>query len=221
MRGEGAVRGARRSLTWLAVVALVVVLQGCDAAPVPEVGTGDSPSATIATDPSMTAPSVAPSTTMATRASTSPEGPGLIRHPAGVTFLRPEGWHEAGATLGSAFATDADCRAAVIVDQEPPIDPGQAAFLLQSVVQVCAQPGDGRSLVAYLEAAYGTGLPGFSPATLGGLDGYRTGDGSNQLIFVQTDGARFQVATSVEAEPDLEEERTRQVSAILDSVDFS
>ena len=140
-----------------------------------------------------------------------------VRHPAGIEFALPEGWEESPSVIATQFATDAVCAVSVIVDRAPP-DPDGDGSVLQSAVQVCARPVDDRSLDAFMESVYGTGIPEFVRTEVGGMDAYRRDDGVQSLIFLQTSTHRVQIATSAVADPDLETERLAQIQQVIESI---
>ena len=139
-----------------------------------------------------------------------------------VSFALPPGWERTGQVVATEFATGADCVAATIVDFEPPTDPaaeGEAGFRLQSTVQICYRPRDSRTLEQFMDDTYGDDSA-FKPVRVGGLDGYRSATGLDSLAFVQTDTRRFQIVTSVAADPELEQERLAQIADVVNSVAF-
>jgi len=162
-----------------------------------------------------TVPTTSTTSVGSTSSSTPAPGPGTILHHTGFRLNYPAGWHEAGIVISTQFAAEAECAAALIIDQAPPSDPAQAGFVLQSGVQVCARLADGISLDSYMASVYGTGVPGFERIQFAGRVAYRRDDGLQSLIFTQTDSYRFQVATFVAADPELEKERQAQVNEIL------
>jgi len=140
----------------------------------------------------------------------------------GVSFELAPGWERTGQVVATEFAAGADCVAATIVDFEPPTDPaagGEAGFRLQSTVQVCSRPLDGRTLEEFLDDNYADRSL-FEPVRVGGLDGYGSTTGLDSLAFVQSDTRRFQIVTSVAADPELEQERLAQVVHVVNSVAF-
>jgi hypothetical protein len=179
------------------------------------------------TSANSTTPTQSATTAQTTEATTQSTGTttqsasGTIRHVTGFSLAYPKGWHETGIVISTEFATEADCVSALIVDQAPPTDPAQAGFVLQSGVQVCAQPVDGDSLDTYMESVYGTAISEFTRGECGEVVEYRSGDGLESHTFAQTDSYRYQVTTFVTADPDLEEERLAQVQQILASLTFS
>ena len=155
-----------------------------------------------------------------TTTTTPPSAPGVIRHATGFDMSYPEGWHETGIVISTEFAAEADCVAALIVDQAPPSDPAQAGFVLQSGVQVCVKPVDGDSLDTYMESAYGSLASEFVRSDSSGVVEYRRNGSLESHAFAQTDSYRYQVTTFVTANPGLEEERLSQVQQILASLTF-
>jgi hypothetical protein len=151
---------------------------------------------------------------------TPPGIPGVIRHATGFSLSYPERWHETGIVISTEFAIEAQCVAALIVDQAPPSDPAQAGFVLQSGVQVCAKPVDGDSLDTYMESVYGAAIADFTRGESDGVVEYHRNGGLESHAFVQTDSYRYQVTTFVTADPDLEDERLAQVQQILASLTF-
>lgn len=178
------------------------------AGPTPGAGTGD---ATKSIDSTLT------STSGPTESQTD-----LIReHRSGYSFSLPEGWEISDvALISTSFSADAECSGANIIDREPPSGSGQAPFLFQSVFQVCARDTQGQSLDEFMESVYGQLEIEFVPVEVGGLSGYRFDQESSALIFAQTESHRFQLVTSVVAEPDLEALREDQVRRLIGSVDF-
>jgi len=160
----------------------------------------------------------APGTTTETA---TPSTSGTIRHVTGFSLGYPDGWHETGIVISTEFAIEAQCVAALIVDQAPPSDPAQAGFVLQSGVQVCARPLDGESLDTYMESVYGPLASEFVRSDSSGVVEYRRNGSLESHAFVQTDSYRYQVTTFVAASPDLVEERLTQVQQILASLTFS
>jgi hypothetical protein len=132
----------------------------------------------------------------------------------------PEGWHETGIVISTEFAGEAECVAALIVDQAPPSDPAQAGFVLQSGVQVCMKPVDGDSLDTYMESVYGSLASEFVRSDSSGIVEYRRNGSLESHAFAQTDSYRYQVTTFVTADPELEDERLAQVQHILESLTF-
>lgn len=149
------------------------------------------------------------------------EGDGRFEHPEGLALIYPAGWSETGPLIATQFAVDAACGSVHIVDFEPPTDPNaaEAGFRLESVVQVCGQPTDGRTLEEFLLATYG-GTADFELVSLGGVPAYRTGDDAETTIFLEQSYTRYQVLTSVVADPKVERQRRDEVEQILRSVVF-
>ena len=223
--------------------AVVVLAASCDDSPVEELSEPAATAAGTATDATrfpMTSPSAgtrstsAPSTATTRPTAASPgtaigattagggsTGPRMVGH-EGVSFELPPGWERTGQVVATEFAAGADCVAATIVDFDPPSDPaagGEAGFRLQSTVQICSRPLDGRTLEEFMDGTYGDGWA-FEPVRVDGLDGYRSATGLDSLAFVQSDTHRFQIVTSVAADPQLEGERLGQVAAVVNSVAF-
>lgn len=213
----------RRGKVWWCVAmgfVLVVTAGGCggddDSAPPPGTSVAPSTSTTVGNGGVDTTTSHAPAT-----ATTVTPGGGRVER-SGVSFGYPDGWEEAGLTIATEFAADADCVAARIVDFEPPADSGQgqAGFMLQSVVQVCVQPAGNETLEQWLTSRYG-GTGSFVQTEIGGLRGYRNAQGLDVLTFAQSADHLFQVFTSVAADADVERIRIDQVEAIVDSMVLS
>ena len=204
---------------WVVVLfALGMALSACAAREsAPESG---STSADITTPTeSVSTPQSAVTATPVTEA-TSPSTSGTIQHVTGFTLSYPQGWHETGIVISTEFAAEAECVAALIVDQAPPTDPAQAGFVLQSGVQVCAKLLDGESLDTYMKSVYGTAISEFARSESDGIVEYRRDGGLESHAFVQTDSFRYQVTTFVTADPDLEKERLAQVRQILANLTF-
>jgi hypothetical protein len=204
---------------WVVVLfALGMALSACAAREsTPESGT-TSANITTPTESVSTTRSTVTATTATN--TTSPSTSGTIRDVTGLSLSYPAGWHETGIVISTEFAAEADCVAALIVDQAPPTDPAQAGFVLQSGVQVCAKPLDGESLDTYMESVYGSAISGFTRSESDGVVEYRRNGGLESHALVQTDSYRYQVTTFVTADPDLEEERLAQVRQILASLTF-
>ncbi len=164
----------------------------------------------------------APATSRPATTPPATTGGGHLEHPSGFGFDYPKGWEEAGPSIASEFAAGAECAAAKIVDFEPPAGSGQgpAGFVLQSVVQICARPADGSTLDAFMQSVYPDSIGDFERTTIGGLDAYRLDLGTDSLAFVQSDRFRFQMYTSVAADPEHERTRIEEVRRIVESVSF-
>jgi hypothetical protein len=173
---------------------------------------------------STAAPSPTTSTDVATASTTTTTpgipGPAEFTHPAGFTFRYPVGWMLDRQLISTEFASENDCVSVVAVDEELPSDSGQAGFRLQSVVQFCTKEASGQSLEQYLESTYGAGIPGFQRTEIDGRELYRSDDGNESLIFTEVEDTWLQIATSVAAEPGLEEQRLEEVAGILESVEL-
>lgn len=157
--------------------------------------------------------------------STDGSSQGRLTHRSGLTLAYPSGWSESGAQVATEFAQDADCASAVIVDFEPPDQAGGASDegsgeTLRSFVQVCASQAGGTTLDEFMAATYGDGH-GFESTTLGGREAYRRGGDIDVLMFTQTTQCRLQLVTAVDAPPELESQRAREVRDVLGSAQFT
>lgn len=162
-----------------------------------------------------------PSTVLTTAATipTTPDARNVVSFGT-IAFELPPGWERSGPVVATEFAIGADCVAGTIVDFQPPIDQGgegEAAFRQQSSVQVCSSPTDGRTLAEFMDATYADRSE-FEPTTIGGLDGYRSGDERDSISFAQSGSHRYQIVISVAAAPDLEERRLAEASAVVRSL---
>lgn len=202
------------------LAASLAALGGCNAegGPLTTAATSSLPGSTtlVTTSTEPTDVSTPPDSTT----SSIPSQEGLIEHPSGAVFLRPRGWSESGAVVATAFSAGADCRSAHVIDRLPPSDSGPAPSIEQSMVQVCARPAESQSLRSFLEATYGSGIPGFVETAIGGRDAYRSGEIPDWVIFVQTEATRYQIVTSVFAATELEAARTADVLSIIESFEF-
>jgi hypothetical protein len=215
MRPDGVGTAIRAGVTW-AVALMVVACGSADTAP-PALGQATSTVGTTTAAPPVTSTTAPPGDTTGT----SLDG-GRVEHPSGFEFDYPEGWVEAGATIATEFAAGAECAAAKIVDFEPPTDTGQgqAGFVLHSVVQVCAVPVDDETLDEFMAAVYPETISSFEVTEIGGRQAYRIVDGLGELAFAQNDSYRFQLVTTVVADPELEAIRIEQVDGILETLSF-
>lgn len=201
------------------VISLALVLVAC--------GSSDPAGSTTAsidagqTTPPSTASTTKPTVDRETTATTLPAAEAnTVRHPDGLTFEFPEGWEASQVELSTAFANGANCVSARIVDFQPPEDSGPSPGILHSVVQACSRPADGTSLEKFVSDVYGETSVMPVPVELAGTEGWEVDDGTGRIIYLQTDSHRFQIVTSVVAEPEVAPLRFAQVEEILQSVQF-
>jgi len=136
----------------------------------------------------------------------------------GWSFAVPDGWSTGARVYATAFATGARCRSAFVVDRRPPSESGPGPSVSRSFAQVCARPADGRSLRAYLTAAYGTDFAAqFEPILIDRQSAFRTRRSRPALVFVQTRDHRLQIASSVTPFAENRDRRRAEVDRVLES----
>jgi hypothetical protein len=85
---------------------------------------------------------------------------------------------------------------------------------------VCAVPVDDETLDEFMAAVYPETISSFEVTEIGGRQAYRIVDGLGELAFAQNDSYRFQLVTTVVADPELEAIRIEQVDGILETLSF-
>jgi hypothetical protein len=182
----------------------------------------DSVTPTQPTTSRATTTSDSPSTAVPQPSTTRSSNGGRLDHPSGFSLEYPDGWAATGPVIATEFGANADCAAVEIVDFEPPTDggEGQAGYVLHSVVQICAGRVDDLTLDAFMRATYAGSMDDFRPTDIGGLAAFEQVDGADRLAFAQNDEYRFQVLTTVVADPELDARRSEEVTAILATLSF-
>jgi hypothetical protein len=141
---------------------------------------------------------------------------------SGYSLCYPADWKVGGSTLATEFAKGAQCKSVEVVDFQPPPGSG-AAYILHSLVQICAKPlTDTLILDAFMRQTYGdTFTAQFQVTSLSGLQAYQAINANKDTtLFLQTNHYRFQIVTTVVAAPDKRDLRLSQVQQILMSLSF-
>jgi hypothetical protein len=166
------------------------------------------------------APTASPATPMVTEV---PRRRRLENRQVGYSLLYPADWQVTGKVVATEFANDATCESVEVIDFQPPPGSSPVAFILHSLVQICAKPlADSLMLEEFMRQTYGdTFFARFQRTNLAGVVAFQAASGGpSTTIFLQTDRHRIQIVTTVAASPDQRAQRVIEVQEILDRLSF-